>query len=59
MRHPVFTRRDMLQAGAIGMAGLSLADVLAMRATAEPGRSTPFNSVIYLFLSGGLAQHGA
>jgi hypothetical protein len=57
MRHPVFTRRDLLQAGAIGMAGLSLADVLAMRATAEPGRTTSFNSVIYLFLSGGLGQH--
>jgi hypothetical protein len=53
--HPTFTRRDMLQAGGIGLLGLSLADTLAMRASANV-RMTP-KSVIYIFLSGGLAQH--
>ena len=56
LHHPQFTRRDMLQAGAIGLMGLSLADVLALRASASQVGPAP-KSVIYLFLSGGLAQH--
>jgi uncharacterized protein (DUF1501 family) len=59
LHHPTFTRRDMLQAGGIGLLGLSLADTLALRAEAQvqgqPSRG--FKSVIYIFLSGGLAQH--
>ena len=58
--HPTFSRRDMLQAGAIGLMGLSLADVLAMRASqpaAHAARLANPKSVIYIFLSGGLAQH--
>ena len=43
LQHPQFTRRDMLQAGAIGLMGLSMPDLLAMRAAAAtlqyiPGR---------------------
>lgn len=53
LRHPVFTRRDMLQAGAIGVMGLSLADVEALHAA--PASGAP-RAVIYIFLSGGLAQ---
>lgn len=56
LNHPKFTRRDMLQAGAVGLMGLSLSDVLAMRAAAQSGRSATPKSVIYIFLSGGLAQ---
>src|SRR5471032_3173359 len=57
LHHPKFTRRDMLQAGAIGLMGLSMADVLAMRATSrERQRPETAGSVIYIFLSGGLAQ---
>src|SRR6516162_7092600 len=57
-QHPKITRRDMLQAGAIGIMGLSLDDVLAGRASAQTnGRPSPGVSVIYIFLSGGLAQH--
>src|SRR5437660_1131074 len=59
--HPKFTRRDMLQAGAIGLMGLSMADILAMRAATQPvpngARLASPKSVIYIFLSGGLAQH--
>jgi len=58
LHHPKFTRRDMLQAGAIGVMGLSLSDILAMKATAsqERQRRESPKSVIYIFLSGGLAQ---
>src|SRR5438128_5846542 len=60
-QHPRFMRRDMLQAGAIGLMGLSLADVQALRAQSSPGMSAAISgghrSVIYIFLSRGLAQH--
>jgi uncharacterized protein (DUF1501 family) len=60
-RHPVFTRRDMLQAGAIGLMGLSLPEVHALRAAPSRGMNevnpAGRRSVIYIFLSGGLAQH--
>jgi hypothetical protein len=51
LRHPVFSRRDLLQAGAVGLMGLSLTDLKAAPAQGPP------KSVIYLFLSGGLSQH--
>jgi len=62
LQHPKFTRREMLQAGGIGLLGLSMADLLAMRAAAltpgpSPGGRGEIKSVIYIFLSGGLAQH--
>ena len=56
-RHPV-TRRDVLQAGSIGLMGLSMADVAAMRAQAAPGSTAPRpKAVIFLFLTGGASQH--
>jgi hypothetical protein len=57
--HPRFTRRDMLQAGTIGLMGLSMADVAALRATAtgDGGRRSPPRAVIYIFLTGGPSQH--
>jgi hypothetical protein len=56
-QHPVFTRRDMLQAGAIGLMGLSLTEVQAARAASSGGTGHAPRAVIYIFLSGGLAQH--
>jgi uncharacterized protein (DUF1501 family) len=60
LSHPKFSRRDMLQAGAVGLMGLSLADVLGMRASSQPAahasRLANPKAVIYIFLSGGLAQ---
>lgn len=52
-------RRDALQAGAIGLLGMSLADVVALRAqAAETGASLPkAKAVIYVFLTGGPSQH--
>jgi hypothetical protein len=53
------TRRDVLQAGTIGLMGLSMADVAALRSlAAEAGTELPKpKTVIYLFLTGGPSQH--
>jgi len=56
------TRRTALQAGAIGLLGLGINHIAALRSLAATG-ATPLprggraKSVIYIFLSGGLAQH--
>jgi hypothetical protein len=61
--HPLrsgMSRRTAVQAGALGMFGLSLDALAAARAAAAPageGAVRPPKSVIYVFLSGGLAQH--
>jgi hypothetical protein len=57
--HPAFTRRDLLQAGTIGLMGLSLADVAALRGLAADAGSSlsPPKAVIYIFLTGGPSQH--
>ncbi len=56
--HPRFSRRTAVQAGAIGLLGLGGNHLSALRA--EGGKASAarrHKSVIYLFLSGGLAQH--
>lgn len=55
--HP--TRRTVLQAGSIGLLGLGMNHLGALRAlaSAEPERKANARNVIYIFLSGGLAQH--
>ena len=57
LRHPNFHRREFLQAGGLAtLGGLSLSDVAALRAgSAGPPRRQ--RSVIYIVLTGGLAQH--
>jgi hypothetical protein len=59
-RHPVFSRRTALQAGTIGLLGLGLNHVQALRAAGVPGGSRPAGgkarACIYIFLSGGLSQ---
>jgi hypothetical protein len=54
--HPVFTRRAALQAGAIGLLGLGMNHVEALRAAVPERRESRARAVIYIFLSGGLAQ---
>jgi Protein of unknown function (DUF1501) len=53
--HPVFSRRTMLQAGGVSLIGLGQSHLSALRA--ESPAQHPAKSVIYIFLSGGLAQH--
>lgn len=53
--HPRFTRRGMIQAGAVGILGLGMGELELLRASA-PGGAVPAKRVIYIFLSGGLAQ---
>jgi hypothetical protein len=54
-QHPRFTRRTALQAGSIGLLGLGSCHLAALRAQAA-GQSKA-KTCIYIFLSGGLAQH--
>lgn len=51
--HPQCSRRVALQAGAVGLLGLGLSELNALRAAPKPRAG----AVIYVFLSGGLAQH--
>jgi uncharacterized protein (DUF1501 family) len=54
-QHPVCTRRTALQAGALGLLGLGVNHLTALRALAG-GRAPRTRAVIYIFLSGGLSQ---
>ena len=54
------TRRRAIQAGAVGLLGLGFNHLAALKALAVPDSNAPkakAKSVIYIFLSGGLAQH--
>ena len=54
MRHPHLTRRQMVQAGTVGLLGLGMNHLEQLRAaTLNPQNH---KSVIYIFLSGGLGQ---
>lgn len=59
--HPRLPRRTLLQAGSIGLLGLGMNHLAGLRtATAAPGSAAPSGKAkacIYIFLSGGLAQH--
>ncbi len=56
--HPRFSRRCALQAGTIGLLGLGMNHLAGLRSAAAADRPDPkARSVIYIFLSGGLAQH--
>ena len=48
---PLLTRRDVLKAGSLALGGLSLAELLRLRA--RGGSSTPNTSVILVWLGGG------
>lgn len=56
MQHPILTRRTLLQAGSIGLLGLGLNHLPILQAT-SPRSGRRHRSVIFVFLSGGLAQH--
>ncbi|MCE9533443.1 MAG: DUF1501 domain-containing protein [Planctomycetes bacterium] len=55
--HPLITRRTALQAGGISLLGLGMGHLSALRAETTSTRQKATGAVIYIFLSGGLAQH--
>ena len=58
--HPGIARRVAIQAGAVGILGLGANHMAGLRAMATSGGqalSGRQRAVIYIFLSGGLAQH--
>jgi len=57
--HPNVNRRTMLQAGSLGLLGLGMNHVSALRAadSAAEHREGKAKSVIFIFLSGGMSQH--
>jgi len=62
IRHPLFNRRTMIQAGSIGMLGLGSNHIAALRAddvvqATDSNKFGSAKSVIFIFLSGGLSQH--
>src|SRR5262245_59247744 len=61
LRHPIFARRTMLQAGSVGLLGLGIHHLDQVRAMGAPHRapaeSSQPKSVIFIFLSGGAPQH--
>src|SRR5262245_44935471 len=61
LRQPAVSRRFALQAGAVGLLGLGTEHLAALRAASASDQSTRTTSgprsVIFVFLSGGLAQH--
>ena len=60
-RHPAVSRRSAIQAGGIGLLGLGSNHLAALRSAGAEDSThaagTPARSCIYIFLSGGLAQH--
>lgn len=54
--HPTITRRTALQAGSIGLMGLGLAELSALRSVAAEQRVTPKKSVVFVFLTGGISH---
>jgi hypothetical protein len=61
-QHPRITRRAAVQAGAVGILGLGMNHLAALRAigasaTDSKPAEPPAKAVIYIFLSGGLSQH--
>jgi len=58
--HPIIDRRTMLQAGSVGLLGLGMNHVSALRAAdviADGSVGGTASSIIFIFLSGGLTQH--
>jgi uncharacterized protein (DUF1501 family) len=56
-QHPRISRRTTIQAGAIGLLGLGMNHVSSLRAATTAPANATAKSCIYIFLSGGLAQH--
>jgi len=58
-KHPYVSRRQLIQAGSVGILGMGMNHLQALRAAGGEGTapSGTARSVIFIFLSGGLTQH--
>jgi uncharacterized protein (DUF1501 family) len=56
-RNLAIDRRGFVKAGALGMAGLSLSQVLKAESTVDPAKTSKEKSVIILWQRGGPSQH--
>jgi len=56
-RNLAIDRRGFVKAGVLGMAGLSLTDLLKVEALADPSKASRNKSVIILWQRGGPSQH--
>src|ERR671931_329539 len=58
-QHPLVSRRTAIQVGAVGLLGLGMNHLAQLRAAtdAQPRGGKRAKACIYIFLSGGLAQH--
>lgn len=56
-QHPQFSRRTMVQAGAIGLLGLGSNHLRGLQAATNTPTNGTAKACIYIFLSGGLSQH--
>ncbi len=55
--HPSLSRRTLLQAGSVGILGLGMNHLAGLRAAQADPATGKAKACIYIFLSGGLAQH--
>ena len=56
-RHNLVDRRTAIQAGSIGLLGMGMNHLTALQAESAGGAKRTAKSCIFIFLSGGLAQH--
>ncbi len=56
LQHPRVSRRQAVQAGSVGLLGLGMNHLQALQAAETAPKSATARAVIYVFLSGGLAQ---
>src|SRR5438309_11850861 len=56
--HPQIGRRQLLQAGGLGLLGMTMPDLFRLESQAAPRpRKGPAKAVVFIFQSGGPSQH--
>lgn len=56
-QHPHFNRRTALQAGSVGLLGLGINHLQALRSNGATSGAGQAKSVVFIFTSGGMTQH--
>src|SRR5581483_4801256 len=55
--HPLIGRRELLQAGGLGLLGVGLSDLLRLEAQAASAVRKRARSVVFIYQAGGPSQH--